>query len=177
VSDHTKSAVYDVRQWLWAELQLAGIMKATDYHSSALNANLVPVIPVTQRSEFMDEFGSAPFIVYDSVMEYQDPNFWESHREQVMFSVYSDNSGKSNQIKSLMFDLFRRFDESAKDLNHFNALRGASTFAFLSVKVLESSKTEPLEEVGGRYAFDIIIEIEYLRSITSTGGFGVGRYA
>ena len=176
MTDYTAGAAYDINAWLWSELKSTGILSGTAYHSNEIGANLTPIIPVGQRAEFNDQFGGQPFIVYDYIIDYAEPDFWMVNCEQILYTVYTDDYSKANQIKSLMVDLFRRYDESAKDLNRFNMAAGNSTLAYLDISVLNSSKTGPVEEAGGRYASDMVIEVKYLRGITSSAS-SIGRYA
>jgi hypothetical protein len=177
MADYTAQAAYDVNRWLWSELVAAGILEPSAYHSNETNSNLVPIIPVSQRPEFVDQFGDRPLIVYDYVVDYSEPDFWMINCEQIMFTIYSGNYQKANEVKSLMVDLFRRHDESAKDLNHFNTLSNNTGLGYLEIQVLQTSKTEPIEEIGGRWATDVVIEVKYVRGIGSSSGYGVGRYA
>jgi hypothetical protein len=176
VADYTKTAAGDIRRWLWAELVAKNILDPGSYHSSETDTNLIPIIPVSQRSEFVDQFGKEPFIVYDYVIDFSEPDFWMINCEQIMFTIYTDNYGKANQIKSLMVDMFRRNEDSARDLNSYNSVIANTTMGYLNIQVLQSSKTEPVEEVGGRYASDLTIEVRYVRSISSSG-ISTGRYA
>ena len=175
MTDYTAQAAYGINKWLWSELQSKGLLSAGSYHSNEMNANLVPIIPVGQRPELVDQFGSNPFIVYDYVIDYTEPDFWMINCEQVLYTIYTGDYHKANSIKSLMYDLFRRHDESAKDLNHFLVGSG-NVIAYLNLQVLQSSNTEPIKEFGGRWATDIAIEVKYVRGISSSD-HNVGRYA
>ncbi len=44
MADYSKGAVWEVRKLLWAELQAAGILTASDYREN--NVSYIPIIPV-----------------------------------------------------------------------------------------------------------------------------------
>jgi hypothetical protein len=72
-------------------------------------------------------------------------------------------------MRNLMVDLFRRMDESAKDVN---ASRGTDKLIFHSIHVVETSPIDPSTEIQGFLSTDVILEVKYSR-VTD----GVGRFA
>jgi len=67
-----------------------------------------------------------------------------------------------------MTDLFRRMDESAKDINKFNS---EPKIKFHSIHVVEMSPTSPSEELQGFLSADIILEVKYARITGPDGRF------
>ncbi len=47
MADYSKGAVWEVRKLLWAELQAAGILTASDYREN--NVSYIPIIPVQEQ--------------------------------------------------------------------------------------------------------------------------------
>lgn len=163
MTDYSKTAVADVRKWLWQELQDASIMSANDYRITGIGA-LVPIVPVQQQAELVDKIAGKPFISYDFVTEYVQSDMWIINCEQIMFTVWCDNFAQSSKIKNLMIDLFRRQDESARDLNGF----ASQGFAYLNVTVVSNSATRPERSDNGRLAFEMIIEVKYVRDLAGS---------
>ena len=163
---YDSSPVIDVRKWLWNELQVAGIMDSADYNVDGIGL-MVPIIPIQQQQEFTDRIGGKPFITYDFVTEYVQSGLWYINCEQILFSVYCDDWSTSSKIKNLMIDLFRRQDDSAKDLNAFST----SGLGYLNVTIVENRWTRPERGDTGRNQFDMIIEVKYVRELTSNGRY------
>ena len=68
-------------------------------------------------------------IVYDKIgMSYED--LWAICCEQILFTVYSTDISDINEIRNFMTDLFRRVDESARDVNNWTNL--SDKFQFYS---------------------------------------------
>jgi hypothetical protein len=94
---------------------------------------------------------------------------WVICCEQILFTIYSTQVDEINEIRNLMVDTFRRMDESAKDVNSYNAISGA--FKFYSIYVADISSTSPSEEVQGFLSTDVILEVKYSRHISPDGRF------
>lgn len=163
MTNYLEDPTVDLRKWLWAELQLANIMSATDYLLGSASVN--PVIPLQQQPEFVDRFKDKPFIVYDIVTEPVDTDMFYISCEQVLFTVFCGDFDTSKKIRNLMIDLFRRQELSAIDLNNFSP----SPISYLSISVIENRWAKPERSEGGRMAFDMIIRVEYVKQIESNG--------
>jgi tRNA(His) 5'-end guanylyltransferase len=68
-----------------------------------------------------------------------------------------------------MTDLFRRVDESARDVNNWTNL--SDKFQFYSIFIADMSPTAPSEELQGFLSMDIVLEIKYSRLSDSNGRF------
>jgi hypothetical protein len=107
-------------------------------------------------------------MVYDKIgLSYEDN--WLICCEQILFTVYSTDVSEINEIRNFMTDLFRRMDESARDVNRFESLN--NKFKFHSIFIADISPTEPSEEIQGFLSTDIILEVKYSRITDSVGRF------
>ena len=68
----------------------------------------------------------------------------------------------------MMIDVFRRMDESARDLNQS---KSTSKIIFHNTMILEMSPTEPSTELAGFLAADVILEVKYSRTVGAKGRF------
>jgi hypothetical protein len=67
-----------------------------------------------------------------------------------------------------MTDLFRRMDDSARDINKF---KDEPKIKFHSIQVVETSPITPSEELQGFLSSDIILEVKYSRITGPDGRF------
>jgi hypothetical protein len=160
---YSDSPATDIRKWLWNELQAKGIMSSSDYNITGIGA-LVPIVPVQQQPELMDKIGGKPFITYDFVTEYVESDMWIINCEQILFTVWCDNFAQATKIKNLMIDLFRRQDESARDLNGI----ATTGLAYLNVTIISNSWTTAERSDNGRQSFDMVIEVKYVRDLAGS---------
>lgn len=166
MSVYTESPAVDIRKWLWNELQAAGIMDSADYNIQGMGL-IVPILPVQQQREMVDKLGGLPFITYDYVTSYVESGLWYVNVEQLLFTVYCEDFATSMAIKNLMIDLFRRQDDSARDLNNFST----SSLAYLNLSIQENRWTRPERSDSDRNSFDMIIEVKYVRNLDDTGRY------
>jgi hypothetical protein len=161
-------AMLEVRKFLWSELLDANIFDQDDYYSDNLGSSVVPIIPVQQAPEMNQFLSGKKHIVYDKIgLSYEDN--WLICCEQILFTVYSIDVSEINEIRNFMTDLFRRMDESARDVNRFDSLN--DKFKFHSIFIADISPTEPSEELQGFLSTDIILEVKYSRITDSVGRF------
>jgi hypothetical protein len=107
-------------------------------------------------------------IVYDKIgMSYEEN--WAICCEQILFTIYSTDVSEINQLRNFMTDLFRRMDDSAKDLNLWQGV--SDKFKFYSIFISEISPTSPSEEVQGFLSSDVILEVKYARISDVNGRF------
>lgn len=146
----------------------ANIFDQDDYYSDNLGSSVVPIIPVQQAPEMNQFLSGKKHIVYDKIgLSYEDN--WLICCEQILFTVYSTDVSEINEIRNFMTDLFRRMDESARDVNRFESLN--DKFKFHSIFIADISPTEPSEELQGFLSTDIILEVKYSRITDSVGRF------
>jgi hypothetical protein len=99
-------------------------------------------------------------------MSYED--IWLLCCEKILFTVYSTDVSDIYEIRNLMTDLFRRMDESARDINAF---KSEPKIKFHSIHVVEISPISPSEELQGFLSADIILEVKYARITGPDGRF------
>lgn len=161
-------AMLEIRKFLWSELVEAGIFDPDEYYSDNIGTPIVPVIPVQQSPEMNQFLSGKKHIIYDKIgLSYEDN--WLICCEQILFTVYSTDVSEINEIRNFMTDLFRRMDDSAKDVNRFESLN--NKFKFHSIFIADISPTEPSEELQGFLSTDIILEVKYSRITDSVGRF------
>jgi hypothetical protein len=161
-------AMLEIRKFLWAELLEAKIFNEDDYYSDNIGSAIVPIIPVQQSPEMNQFLSGKKHIIYDKIgLSYEDN--WLICCEQILFTVYSTDVSEIHEIRNFMTDLFRRMDDSAKDVNRFESLN--NKFKFHSIFIADISPTEPSEELKGFLSTDIILEAKYSRITDQTGRF------
>lgn len=171
---YSKSAFYDVRRWMLAELYAAGVLTEGDYLSSS------PVVPLQQIPEAFDnsswrEAGmpaDAPFIVYDIIVPGgYDTAYWNL-RDEVVLWIYDYDLDKAFEIKELLVDIFRRLDDSARDINEF--LEGTdSPFRFQYFDVYSGLPSDEAKQVLGRMGINIVVTYQYTRQTLPNGRFAL----
>jgi hypothetical protein len=161
-------AMYDLRQFIWTNLQDSGIIDKDDYYSDNLGKSIVPILPVQQQPEMNQFLNNKTHIVYDKVgMSYEDN--WAICCEQILFTIYDSDYAKINEIRNFMVDLFRRMDESAGDLNRYSGL--SEKFKFHSIYIADISPTSPSEEIQGFLSADVVLEVKYSRILDGSGRY------
>jgi hypothetical protein len=166
-ADYKIDAMFELRKFLWTQLKLTGLFDPDDYYSDNLGSEIVPIIPVQQLPE-MDQFlNGKKHIVYDKIgMSYEEN--WLICCEKVLFTIYSTDITEIYEIRNLMTDLFRRMDESAKDVN---SLKTTNKLIFHSIHITETSPIDPSLELQGFLSSDVILEVKYSRVTDGTGRF------
>ena len=165
--DYKIDAMFELRKFLWTQLKLTGLFDPDDYYSDNLGSEIIPIIPVQQLPE-MDQFlNGKKHIVYDKIGLSYEEN-WLICCEKVLFTIYSTDITEIYEIRNLMTDLFRRMDESAKDVN---SLKTTNKLIFHNVMIVETTPIEPSLEIQGFLSTDVILEVKYSRVTDSLGRF------
>ncbi len=161
-------AMLEIRKFLWSELVDANIFDEDDYYSDNVGSTIVPIIPVQQAAEMNQFLSGKKHIIYDKIgMSYE--NNWLICCEQILFTIYSTDISEINEIRNFMTDVFRRMDDSARDINRSGSL--SDKFKFYSIFIADISPTEPSEELQGFLSTDVIIEAKYSRITDLNGRF------
>lgn len=165
--DYNIDAMYEIRRHLWEELVLSKLVKSSDYYIENTGNEIIPIIPVQQSPELNQFLSGKTHIVYDKVgMTYEDN--WLICCEKLLFTIYSTDVSEINAIRNLMLDVFRRMDDSARDLN---ASRNTDKIIFHNTMVIETTPTEPSQELQGFLSTDVMIEVKYSRITDRLGRF------
>ena len=167
--DYTKLAISEIRNYLWTKLKEYNLLDPNDYIADGFDIPLVPIIPSQQVPEFNNLIGDKPYIVYDfSVEDYGDDQWWIC-QESALFSIVSTDYLLISAITNAMVDIFRRMDESARDLN--TSIGASNLFKFHTFKLNMASAPAPFTEEGGRQIGQIEIMYKYSRNLDSNGRF------
>lgn len=158
----------ELRKYLWQQMMTIGIFDDEDYYSDGLDSTIIPIIPVQQSPEMNQFLSGKKHIVYDKVSMSYD-NLWMICTEQILFTIYSIDVSEINEIRNFMLDLFRRMDESARDVNRWSGV--SDKFKFHSIYISDISPTTPSEELAGFLSSDVVLEVKYSRIIDTDGRF------
>jgi hypothetical protein len=165
--DYKIDSVFEIRKFLWNELKENNIFDANDYYSDNIGLEIIPIIPVQQQPEMNQFLSGKKHIVYDKIgMSYED--IWLICCEKILFTVYSTEITDIYEIRNLMTDLFRRMDDSARDINRF---KDEPKLKFHSINMMEISPISPSDELQGFLSADIILEVKYSRITGPDGRF------
>lgn len=179
MANYALSATQTIVDFLWDKLKTTNsyvrsnkkIMEENDYQADFINGPLiqiVPIIPAQQDMTNYDVLASKTHIVYDYVADGYEEN-WLICRDSMMFTIYSKDFNEIAEIQNLMLDLFRRMDDSARDLNAF--LPAGSPFIFFTVSLADLLSPEPQREKNGWFAGQVVIKYKYGRQVDSSGRF------
>lgn len=169
MANYKLDMIYDIRKYLWDQLtHVNSIFDENDYYSDNIGDTLIPIIPVQQLPEINQFLSGKKHIVYDKIGSNYD-EMWMVTNDQILFSIYATGADEIYEIRNMMIDVFRRFDESAKDLNSWSWLSGF--FKYHSIHIADISPIGPSEELQGYYTADIILEVKYSRNINPDGRF------
>jgi len=167
MTDYKVDAIFEIRRYLWEELIKNDVFTASDYYSDNINMEIIPIIPVQQQPELNQFLSGKKHIVYDKVgISYED--IWLICCEKILFTIYATDVSEINEIRNLMTDIFRRMDDSARDVN---SQKISQIFKFYSTSVVEISSTTPSAELQGFLSADVIVEVKYSRMVGSDGRF------
>jgi hypothetical protein len=165
--NYSIDAMYEIRKHLWQELQLNNLVDPNSYYSDNLGETIIPIIPVQQAPEMNQFLSGKTHIVYDKIGTSYEEN-WMICCEKLSFTIYSVDYSEINSIRNMMLDVFRRMDDSAKDLNRS---KSTDKIIFHNTMIVDMSPTEPSEELAGFLSADVILEVKYSRTVTSRGRF------
>jgi hypothetical protein len=167
-ANYKLDAMFEIRRYLWDNLVEYNIFDEDEYYSDNLGQTIVPIIPVQQSAEMNHFLSGKKHIVYDKVgLSYEDN--WLICCEQILFTVYATDVLDISEIRNAMTDLFRRMDDSAKDINRSGAI--SDKFKFHSIYIADISPTEPSQEIQGFLSSDITLEVKYSRITDQNGRF------
>jgi hypothetical protein len=167
-TNYSLDAMFELRKYLWQEMINNTILDPENYYSDAIGETISPILPVQQSPEMNHFFSGKTHLVYDKIgMSYEDN--WMVCCEQILFIIYSTDVSEINKIRNFMTDLFRRMDDSARDINRSESLN--ENFKFHSIFIADISPTAPSEEMQGFFSTDITLEIKYSRVTDQSGRF------
>ena len=167
-ANYKLDAMFEIRKYLWDNLVAYNVFDPEEYYSDSLGDVIIPIIPVQQSPEMNQFLSGKKHIVYDKVgLSYEDN--WLVCCEQLLFTIYSTDVSEISEIRNLMTDLFRRMDDSARDINGSDDIN--DKFKFHSIFIADISPTEPSQELQGFLSADITLEVKYSRITDQVGRF------
>ena len=167
-ANYKLDAMFEIRKYLWDSLVSYNVFDPEEYYSDSLGDVIIPIIPVQQSPEMNQFLSGKKHIVYDKVgLSYEDN--WLICCEQLLFTIYSTDVSEIAEIRNLMTDLFRRMDDSARDVNRSDNIN--DKFKFHSIFVADISPTAPSQELQGFLSADITLEVKYSRITDQSGRF------
>jgi hypothetical protein len=167
-ANYKLDAIIEIRKYLWENLKTVGIFNEDEYYSDAISNTIIPLIPVQQSPEMNQFLSGKKHIVYDKInLSYEDN--WAICNEQFLFTIYSTEIGDINEIRNFMMDLFRRMDESARDVRSWDGV--SDKFKFHTIYIADISSTKPSEELKGFLSADVVLEVKYSRITDALGRF------
>jgi hypothetical protein len=167
-ANYKLDALSEIRKYLWGQMVTLGIFDQDEYYSDALGDVIIPIIPVQQPAELNQFLSGKKHIVYDKIgMSYEEN--WMICTEQVLFTIYSIEYSDINEIRNFMVDLFRRMDDSARDINYWDGL--SDKFKFFTIYISDISPTAPSEELQGFLSADVVLEVKFARILDQDGRY------
>jgi hypothetical protein len=168
MTDYSQLAITDIRNYIWQKIQDAGLLDINDYYADGLSDPLIPIIPTQQVPEFNNLLPGRTYIVYDFEVKTIPVQWWMTD-EMLTLAIFSQNYDFINQISNLMNDLFRRYDESSKDINEY--LAGDTLFMFHHTVVDRIFSPEPFKSEGDYQTGQIALSYSYSRKTEGNGRF------
>ena len=170
MADYTKVAVYEVRNILWQELQNANLFDYNDYFADGFDENMVPIIPAQQVPEFNNLLPGKSYIVYD-VSQRGAGVAWWMNEEVITLSIVSRDTSQIQTLINFITDVFRRYDQSAKELQVQLSIN--SPFKFHYFRLESADPVQAFTDEGGFMMGTISILYSYSRDLNPI----TGRYS
>jgi hypothetical protein len=168
MTNYKIDALFELKRYIWDALVNLEIFDPEEYYSDNINSKvIVPIVPVQQSPELAQFLSGKKHIVFDKISTTYDTN-WLICQEQFLYTIYATDYAEINQIRNVFIDLFRRMDESARDVNYSDI---SDVIKFHTIYISDISPTSPSDEIKGFYATDIILETKYSRMTDKTGRF------
>jgi len=168
MADYTKFPIFDINGFIWKNLKDKQILDPKKYYVDELETTLIPVVPAQQIPEFNNLLPGETYLIYD-FEEKQTLEHWWISEIIATYYIVSPNYDKINQILNYLKDQFRRYDDSAKDLNGWSGKSGNYEFHYIYVDKIVSPQHFASE--GGFMMGEIQLCVSYVRNLDSGGRF------
>lgn len=153
-----RKALYDVNEYL---LRATPVGPMLGYPNDAAPTVLRPIIPVQQVPEFNSMDPEIPYIVYSGRSMPMIDQWWIS-QDEITYTIWGNDLDTINDVAIELFDIFRRLDESADDINNYLQSIGRNDFRFHFVRVMGDFTPEAATTEGGRFGHPITFRYEYV---------------
>mgnify|MGYP003335038706 FL=1 len=168
MTNYLNIASSDIRNYMWDTIKNEEILDINDYYADSFYEPLIPIIPAQQIPEFNNLLPGRTYMIYDFEVKNVPVQWWMTE-EAMTLTVISQNYDAINQITNLMHDLFRRYDESANDINKY--LNNESDFIFHHIAIDSILSPEPFNSEGDYQMASVTFTYNYSRKIGSNGRF------
>ena len=168
MTDYSLTAVSEIRNFLWENLQADKILNKNNYIADGFRKPLIPIIPTQQVPEFNNLLSGKTYIFYDYMINSYNEDYWKCN-ESIMLNIVSNDHAEINKIINYLVDLFRRMDDTAKDINSSASV--SDLFKYYYFYINSVSSPEPFEEEGGNQIATVDISYQYSRQIGNNGRF------
>ena len=158
----------NIRKYIWDNIKSAEILDENDYFVDDMYEALVPIVPAQQIPEFNTSLPGRTYMLYDFEVK-QIPVQWWMNEEAFTLTIISQNYEVINQIASLIQDLFRRYDESATDLNSY--LGQDTDFIYHHIVIDSVFSPEPFGTEGDYQVGSVVFSYNYSRKTGANGRF------
>lgn len=167
--NYNTDASQDLVKFIWAKLQSAGVMVASDYVLEN-GPTIIPIVPVQELPEMANQFRDKPYIVYTiSSNDNLADTMWMRQRDSAQFMIFSQDVNNIIAIKNVMLDFLRRYDDSAQLINKTSGLSGK--YNFHCVYVMKTEVSGETTDEAGRMTGEVIIDYTYVRYLDSAGNY------
>lgn len=168
MTDYKVNARSVINAFLWEELKNSGILKEDQYRPDNFTKSIVPIVPSQEIPELNNLIPDLPHIIYDyEVSGYGDE--WWICEERMLYTVIANTVSEVSEIIELIIDLFRRVDDSGKEVQLFNPK--SNTIKFYTISLDNASGPGIADLEGGRIAGSVEISYKYSRYLDSSGRF------
>ena len=170
--NYKSSAHNDVTKYLWSRLISSGVIVAADYIVPELGVTLVPIVPVQEVPELANHIDAKPYIVYSVMTTASDVgngDEWWFERDELTLAVYAPNIGKLQEITNCIKASFRKYDQTARQIEATAGISGLFYFYSGSVDWTELSGEATQE--SGRAVAEIQVCYNYTRKATPDGEY------
>jgi hypothetical protein len=158
----------DIRKYIWDNIKKADILDENNYYADGIQDALLPIIPAQQVPEFNNLLPGKTYMIYDFEVKAVPVQWWMTD-ESFTITAISQNYEVLNQINSLLQDLFRRYDESAVDLNNY--LSGDTDFIYHHIMIDSIFSPEPFGTEGDYQMASVTFSYNYSRKTGADGRF------
>lgn len=168
MTDYSPLPLFDINGYVWEQLRQNKILDENNYYVDELESTLIPVIPAQQIPEFNNLIPGETYLIYDYEEKPNMENWWISEILATYYIV-SPSYDKINEILNYFKDTFRRYDDSAKDLNSWSGNQKIYNYHFIYIDKIVSPQHFANE--GGFMMGEVQICVSYARNLNSNGRF------
>lgn len=168
MTDYNSIASADIRRYVWDQIVSKNLLDDSNYYADGFMEPLVPIIPTQQVPEFNNLLPGKTYIIYDFDVRTIPVQWWMSEEGMTM-TIISQSYDKITQIANFLNDTFRRYDESARDINAYFGTN--SDFIFHHTQIDSIMSPEPYNTEGDYQMASVSFSYHYSRKTRADGRF------